>query len=158
MRGIKLKGYRGSLREPIITRTTESGCLECIARAIGKGGHVRMRIGKRSSFMHRFIYEQKIGPIPPGMCVCHRCDNPACINPDHLFLTTNRGNTADRHAKHRDAVGSRVGTSVLTESQVAEIKRSREMGTALARRFGVSKSTISAIRTGKHWTHVEVMA
>lgn len=156
MRGLKVKGIWGSVKEPIIIKETASECWECISHAKSKSGHVRMRLGNKSTFMHRFFYEYYRGPIPDGMCVCHHCDNPACVNPDHLFITTSTGNTADRHKKGRSARGSQIGTSVLTETEAIEILESEDSGLMLAQKYGVSRSCISAIRRGHSWKHLRM--
>jgi hypothetical protein len=57
--------------------------------------------GQRNIYAHRFAYEATYGEIPPGMCACHRCDNPKCVRPDHLFLGTRKDNTRDMIAKGR---------------------------------------------------------
>jgi hypothetical protein len=106
---------------------------------------------------HRASYELHREPIPEGLCVCHRCDNPSCINPDHLFLGTNAENTADRQAKGRQryAIGSACGRAKLTEEEVSVILAAEGVThRKLADRFGVTQSTISEIRSRKIWTHV----
>lgn len=75
----------------------------------------RFHVHPRTVSTHRYAYEQEFGPIPDGMCVCHRCDNPRCCNPAHLFLGTTQDNTADRHAKGRDAAGDRSGSRLHPE-------------------------------------------
>lgn len=118
---------------------------------------------------HRFAYALAHGPIPEGLHVLHRCDNPPCCNPDHLFLGTHADNVADMIAKGRNAKGERSGArrhpesvargeknghAKLTAAQVAEIRATpRKIGTqhALALRFGVSDATISMIVNGKVW-------
>lgn len=106
---------------------------------------------------NRLAYFLSKGPIPPGLCVRHTCDNPVCCNPQHLILGTNQENTADRVARNRSARGERHGSARLTESQVIEIRRLYAEGHGspmLARMFGVGKSQINRILTGEKWGHV----
>lgn len=105
---------------------------------------------------HRVSYETFIGPIPTGLVICHECDTPSCINPNHLRADTMKGNMADRDSRgRRDVKGEQIGTSVLTEDQVIEIKQSKK-GTSsrLANRFGVTIKTVCEIRAGKSWKHL----
>jgi len=94
------------------------------------------------------------GSVPQDLCVCHRCDNPRCVNPRHLCLMTREENTRDRDLKGRQARGSRVGSAELTESKVRYIKQRLRRGIyqwVLARQFGVSKSCIQHISSEKSW-------
>lgn len=112
-------------------------------------------LGRRSSG-HRASYILHKGPIPDGLCVLHSCDNRECTNPDHLFLGTQKENTHDAMRKNRAAVGSRVGTSKLTEPRVLEIRLLLSRGWShrfIARRFGVSKTTIGSIARNIWWRH-----
>jgi hypothetical protein len=101
---------------------------------------------------HRLSWETFVGLIPDGMVVCHKCDNPPCVNPDHLFLGTRADNNADRDRKKRHVAlrGERNGWARLTSGDVAVIRGS---GTAvdLSRRFGVSVRHIYNIKSGKVW-------
>ncbi len=122
-----------------------------IRRAVGR--HVPMGA-------HRLSWQLAYGDIPPGLEVCHRCDNPLCVRPDHLFLGTHRENMADMRAKGRQSNGDgccrgeRHGMSKLTEANVREILVSAERGTALAARFGVTPTMVCAIRRRRSWRHI----
>jgi len=112
---------------------------------------------KRHRHAHRLAWELEHGPIPDGMFVCHRCDNPPCCNPAHLFLGTQADNDADRTTKGRSSRGSRHPDAKLNPETVREIRRrvaSGEQQTALAREFGVSKTTLNQMIHGKTWRHV----
>lgn len=97
------------------------------------------------------MWEQCFGEIPDGMLVCHKCDNRQCVNPEHLFLGTNRQNMLDACGKHRIAFGKRNGSTKLTEEQVTEIRESNLNQYALAEKYGVGQSTIRDIKLGMTW-------
>lgn len=110
------------------------------------------------------MYEAMNGPIPDKMYICHRCDQPACCNPSHLFLGTAQDNSDDMVAKGRYGgkrnlpIGSAIKSSKLREDQVAEIKLALKHHMSqpkLARHFGVSVVTINNIANGKIWRHVQ---
>lgn len=139
------------------------GCWEWQgARHVKAGGYGTFGLDRRTMVRaHRMSYELAVGPIPAGMLVLHRCDNPPCVRPSHLFLGTPKDNTADMDRKGRRRVGSRPGElnhhAKLTESQVVEIRRRYEAGEqaqALAVEFGVSSPLISYIGKRKAWRHV----
>ena len=102
------------------------------------------------------VYEQVYGAIPEGMLVLHRCDNPPCVRPDHLFLGTQADNMRDMTAKGRRKGPERpLGPRKLTYEQVAAIRRLYRSGKAnqyeLATTFGVSQSQVSNIVRGWQW-------
>jgi hypothetical protein len=103
---------------------------------------------------HRVSWEIHFGPIPTGLCVCHKCDTPACVNPAHLFLGTNAQNTADRKAKGRGALGEKSPHSKLTCDQVRIALASNISKRKLADAFGVTPGTIAHIRRGRAWRAV----
>lgn len=110
---------------------------------------------------HRYSYELFLGDIPEGMIVMHKCDNPLCVNPDHLKLGTQRDNIMDCVHKGRNSRGSRAPNAKLTEEQVREIKKRYKPycridgGAALEKEYGVSNQVIIDIINGKRWKHVK---
>lgn len=105
---------------------------------------------------HRIAWRIYHGEIPDGLCVLHRCDVPECVNPRHLFLGTQGDNGADRNVKGRtrwnpDCRGEKNGNHRLTAEQVIAIRASREPGTVVGPRFGVSSTMIYYIRKNKNW-------
>ena len=125
--------------------------------SLDKDGYGKVSVKGQWVKAHRLAYMEFVGPIPEGIQVLHKCDNPKCFRPDHLFLGSNQENTADRVAKDRSAKGSSGGNSKLTEEQVIEIltaPKTRGMRGLLAIKFKVSKSNIDMILKGKAWKHV----
>ncbi len=113
---------------------------------------------ERHTLAHRFSWEDSYGLIPDGMYVCHKCDNPSCVNPSHLFLGTNQDNMDDMKRKGRSPrmKGSTHPESKLTESKVQEIKEIRKTGkpyNKIAALYGVDTSLIFRICKGKSWRH-----
>jgi hypothetical protein len=119
---------------------------------------------------HRIAWNLTNGPIPDGLRVCHRCDNPSCVRPDHLFLGTDADNVRDRQAKGRSARGDRSGPRLhpdrlkrgednkaakLTWEAVRDIRRRHAAGgvtmTALANEYGVSQIAVSNVVRGIVW-------
>jgi len=110
--------------------------------------------------VHRISYELHFGPIPAGRLVLHRCDNPPCVRPGHLFLGDHAGNAADRNAKGRQArlAGESNGASKLTAELVAAIRAEAGQGgttqIALAAKFGISKGQVSKIVNRLKWSTI----
>ncbi len=110
-------------------------------------------------YAHRYSWELHNGPIPEGMFVCHRCDNPPCVRPDHLFVGTARDNVHDAVAKGRFLHGETSTSSKLTTADVIDIRHrvARESISDIARRFGVERSHIRSIVAGRRWAHVPLV-
>jgi len=104
---------------------------------------------------HRFSWRIHNGKIPDGMQVLHRCDNPKCVNPDHLWLGTDADNRADRIHKGRQTKGKRIPTAKLSREAVRMIRRSPLNNTQMAKKLGMHNSTISRIRLRKYWKYVD---
>jgi len=108
-------------------------------------------------YAHRVAFELAAGRAPrPGLCVCHHCDVPACVNDGHFFEGTDLDNKMDMLAKGRRvyARGKHLSNSKLTESDVRAIRASTDSIRSLARRLGVSQTTIWHARTRVLWSHV----
>jgi hypothetical protein len=109
---------------------------------------------------HRYSYILHKGPIPEDLFVCHSCDVPICVNPDHLWLGTALQNNQDMHAKGRNAdpLAAVPKHAKLTEDQILEIRQLWKgdlTGEKIADLFKISKASVSRIVNGKAWRHVE---
>ncbi len=113
---------------------------------------------KKTYKAHRLSWTLQNGPIPDENCICHRCDNPPCVRPDHLELGTVWDNNHDKEKKNRDARGERNGMRRLSERHIQEIRDFWDTGqytqSDLGAIYEVSQSAISKIVTRKRWQHV----
>lgn len=106
---------------------------------------------------HRVAWILMFGPLFDGAVVCHKCDNPACVRPDHLFVGTHADNMADKVAKGRQTKGEANYNAKLTEGDVREIRALADSGVPnkhIAQQFKLDRSTVSHIRSRKRWAHV----
>lgn len=154
--------YRWSLEQRLldgVQRIAATGCWEwkrCrTLRGYGKIGVKR----QPPADTHRLSYALYCGPLAPGKYICHRCDNPACCNPVHLFQGSPQDNTTDMVAKgrQRHLRGSQVAKTKLTEADVVRIRREYAEGrprAELASETGLDPSTITSIARGRIWKHV----
>lgn len=116
-------------------------------------GHAR----NKTIAAHRLSYELHIGKIPEGLCVLHRCDNPPCVNPNHLFLGTHQDNIDDKILKERQYKGVHHHRAKLTEEEIKAIRAEpnyRGVTAILSKRFGVTDVNICDIRSRKTWKHI----
>lgn len=104
---------------------------------------------------HRVSWELHHGEIPPGLVICHHCDNPSCVNPDHLFLGTVGDNNADMYKKRRNPRGKLHGMAKLCPDDVKAIRKiAGKTGKDIAKAYGVSKSLVGMIRQRVIWRDV----
>jgi hypothetical protein len=119
--------------------------------------HVKHKPYVKNFLAHRASWLIHRGPIPDGLCVCHRCDVTMCVNPDHLFLATIDGNNKDRAAKGRSfrPRGEKKTTAKLTDERVAYLRSLPILrvkhATALAAEWGVSFMHLYRVRRGDRW-------
>ena len=133
-------------------------CMEVEVISTHKSGYVLIHHKGVNRKSHRIVYRVFKGPIKKGLFVCHKCDNRACINPEHLFLGDHDANQRDKVTKGRQASGESVGTAKLTDDNVRWIKKAYAAGgwtlKELGDKFGVAFSNISNVVNGKAWKHV----
>lgn len=119
-------------------------------------GQIKMRNHKHVR-AHRVSYEIAYGTIADGLGVLHKCDNPPCVNPAHLFLGTTADNVADKIAKGRQLRGEQIPWAILTAADVIEIRRLHESGVtqrAIALQFGTSYKNVHNIIRHNSWKHL----
>ena len=107
---------------------------------------------QKSVGAHRFSYQLHIGEIPKGMYVCHKCDTPLCVNPDHLFIGKHLDNMADMVQKNRSYRGrgeNKIGVSKITNKQAEEIRQSQLSQSTLGRMYGLSQTSVGRIKRGE---------
>lgn len=119
------------------------------------------QFGVRAGYIeiaHRYSWIIANGPIPDGLCALHKCDNPKCVNPNHLFLGTRADNTMDMCEKGRNrsrpTLGTKNGASKLSEEQVLGVVTRHTSGESihsLSRSLKISRPSIKAILVGKTW-------
>lgn len=166
----EIEAFRAHMRQ------TESECIEWSGNQ-NENGYGRFIFRRRARLAHRAAWELFRGDIPAGLCVLHKCDNPICVNPEHLFLGDRGDNARDMAAKGRQwlqvsperraetlccpperrARGSGHGNSKLDEAGVLEIRiksSQGQSGKSLALEYNCSTSLITPIIRGQSWTHV----
>lgn len=156
--GSKRSRSREQLALAFWERVAKGGEAECwpwlrgrAKKGYGVISHERKQV--RASHLAWILSHEE---IPDGMLVLHRCDNPPCCNPAHLFLGTIGDNMRDRNTKGRQAKGEATGAAKLTAEKVSVIRQRLAAGDSqsdLGRDFGVSTTAIRHIKNGKNWRH-----
>lgn len=121
----------------------------------GHAGHGQIGANGKVLRVHRVSWEINNGPIPDGLNVLHKCDTPNCVNPNHLFLGSQKDNMADMKAKNRSTKGIKHGNSKLTDDVVRRIRKDRRRLVEIASDYGIAISTASQVRSGQGWSHVD---
>ena len=105
---------------------------------------------------HRVSWALRNGPIPAGLFVCHKCDVPACVNPDHLFLGTHDDNMADKKAKGRawSHKGEANKRAKLTAAAVLAIRADGRVAREVAADYGISRTLVWGIKHRQTWKHI----
>jgi hypothetical protein len=162
-------GFKSSLERFHEKYIKNKNCWEWIGTKI-KSGYGQIAAKGKLILSHLFSYELYYGEFNKKLHVLHKCDNPSCVNPDHLFLGTDRDNSLDCRLKGRDTCfkkgqkslvdnrGSKSGKAKLNEEKVKDIKyrlQSNETIASIARFYCISSSIISGIKHGYRWSHVQ---
>lgn len=124
--------------------------------SIKQRGYGSFSIGYQNILAHRFSYEIYCGPIPPNMMVLHSCDNPRCVNPDHLRVGTHAENMQDMVDRERcsSGPGEKCPSHKLTEAQAIAIYNDPRPQKIIASEYGVVPSTVSQIKSKRLWPHI----
>lgn len=145
--------------KPFTWEIDENGCHTCTSHAL-RGDYPGVMVGGNETSIARHLWADAHGPLPKGMVIRHRCDNPGCINLEHLEIGTYADNTRDAWERGRGKIPHKMGevhgSAKLTEKSVREI---RAFGPGITQRmigliYSVSDATISMIRNNKIWRHI----
>lgn len=149
-------------KELLISRREidENGCWNWVGPRTRTGyGYVFTEL--RTHLVHRVAWKLWVGPIPDGLCILHRCDNPSCFNLDHLFLGTNAENSRDMVMKGRARNGGTEHNrgalnprARLTEDQVVSIRNDVRPAREIATEYGIAVSYVGKIRSRECWKHI----
>jgi predicted DNA-binding protein (UPF0251 family) len=158
-----------------VKRTDGDGCWTWTANT-RNGRYGAFHMFDRDVMAHRASWLLHRGEIPDGMCVCHKCDNPICVNPGHLFLGTASDNMRDMSRKGRGGVakgarngkstkpektprGESAGQSKLTNEQVMALRADGRLSglsqRKLAEKYGITQATVWNILNGNTWKHLQ---
>lgn len=155
---VPLKSWKRIWSKVLIPEDYKNDCWPWL-KGKDKDGYGVTSLFNKFTRTHRFAYEFYNGPIPLGMCVCHKCNNPPCMNPYHLYLDTNSGNTEYKTKCGRQTKGSEVNTSILNEEDIEFILMNIMIGKynnifQIAKLYDVTRDCVYDMISGKNWKHV----
>ena len=137
----------------------ENGCFICTSHNRNADGYPMIGINRKVWIMSRFVYTEMFGIIPKDLVIRHKCDNPNCINPEHLETGTIADNNLDSKKRGRNIKGSRHHATKFSEHDVKRIKSMLAIGLRgrdIAGEFEVHERVISDIKRGAKWKHVRI--
>lgn len=141
------KDHPGNPRPILYQIDEQTGCWNVISHAPNQDGYFKVGIGGKTMLIHRLVYQQENNCfIRPEDIVRHKCDNPHCINPDHLEIGSNYDNIQDRNKRGRTAKNENHGRAKLTNEQVIEIYHMSGSQQSIADKYGVSQRLVSLIK------------
>lgn len=146
--------------EAFISRSAhrETGCVEWTGSSDAKG-YGQLRIGGKLIKAHRYAWSRANGPIPKGMVVLHKCDNPSCVNVDHLSAGTQLENVHDMDAKGRrvnnQLKGMACGNAKITDDDVRAIRSDTRRQVDIGATYGIAQTVVSKIKLYQAWSHVK---
>jgi hypothetical protein len=149
------KSKRRGAYKPIKYVINETGCWVCTSHYRDKDGYV---IVNRNGIikLHRFAFKNEVHDIDSSAILLHKCDNPACFNPEHMVPGKHQDNQRDKFAKGRGAKGETMGAAKLTEDQVRAIFNDTRILREIAEEYGIQKTTVSRIKLGRSWTYLKL--
>ena len=152
---IKEDGLNGNAKQ-IKYRITEEGCWKCTVHSLNPQGYAKIERNGKVTKVHRHVFALKNNGITEGMHILHKCDNPSCINPDHLFEGTSLDNIRDKVEKGRQAFGEQNGFAKLTANDVRKILKDNRKYREIAKDYPVTTKHVGVIKRRKFWKHITV--
>ena len=149
--------------QALVKESEDTGCHEWQGAVGGKNDYPSMHYRQRTARVTRVMFMLTYGEIPKGLYVCHRCDNPLCVNPDHLFLGTQKHNMRDAVLKGRIKIpglkGEDHGNSLFKNEDVIRYRKEYQAGRKLAsiiEESGLTRSTVQRMLAGKTYSCLPV--
>jgi hypothetical protein len=145
-----------TLRKPVKYFVDKNGCWICTSHPFSIKGYPIISVLQHRMSVGRYMYEQKFGKIKNGLFACHKCDVPACINPDHIFLGTHLDNMNDMCQKGRQHIfhGESHPMAKLNNEQVLAIRSDNRSQRQIAHDYGVDQALVQLIKARKIWKHI----